>query len=83
MAKVLDFSFSIIPSKEIPGLISFRMDWLDLLVLTFVCLCISLSTYLAFGEKTCQLLSIQSYVSGYLGETDTMQSLLIIHTKHV
>ena len=25
------FSFSSIPSKEIPGLISFRMDWLDLL----------------------------------------------------
>ena len=25
------FSFSIIPSKEIPGLISFRMDLLDLL----------------------------------------------------
>ena len=25
------FCFSIIPSKEIPGLISFRMDWLDLL----------------------------------------------------
>ena len=25
------FSFSIIPSKEIPGLISFRKDWLDLL----------------------------------------------------
>ena len=25
------FSFGIIPSKEIPGLISFRMDWLDLL----------------------------------------------------
>uniref|UniRef100_A0AC11E7S1 Uncharacterized protein n=1 Tax=Ovis aries TaxID=9940 RepID=A0AC11E7S1_SHEEP len=25
------FSFSIIPSTEIPGLISFRMDWLDLL----------------------------------------------------
>ena len=25
------FSFSIIPSKEIPGLISFRIDWLDLL----------------------------------------------------
>ena len=24
------FSFSIIPSKEIPGLISFRTDWLDL-----------------------------------------------------
>ena len=26
------FSLSIIPSKEISGLISFRMDWLDLLV---------------------------------------------------
>ena len=25
------FSFSIIPSKEHPGLISFRMNWLDLL----------------------------------------------------
>ena len=28
--KYWNFSFSIIPSKEIPGLISFRMDWLDL-----------------------------------------------------
>ena len=27
----MEFSFSLIPSKEIPGLISFRMDWLDLL----------------------------------------------------
>ena len=25
------FSFSIIPPKEIPGLIAFKMDWLDLL----------------------------------------------------
>ena len=30
--KYWSFSFSISPSKEIPGLISFRMDWLDLLV---------------------------------------------------
>ena len=29
--KYWSFSFSIIPSKEMPGLISFRMDWLDLL----------------------------------------------------
>ena len=28
--KYWSFSFSIIPSKEIPGLISFRMDWLKL-----------------------------------------------------
>ena len=30
--KYWSFSFSIIPSKEIPGLISFIMNWLDLLV---------------------------------------------------
>ena len=29
--KYWGFSFSISPSKEHPGLISFRMDWLDLL----------------------------------------------------
>ena len=29
--KYWSFSFSILPFKEIPGLISFRMDWLDLL----------------------------------------------------
>ena len=29
--KYWSFSFSIIPSKETQGLISFRMDWLDLL----------------------------------------------------
>ena len=31
VAKVLEFQFSISPSSEHPGLISFRMDWLDLL----------------------------------------------------
>ena len=30
--KYWSFSFSINPSNEHPGLISFRMDWLDLLV---------------------------------------------------
>ena len=29
--KYWSFSFSIIPCKEHPGLVSFRMDWLDLL----------------------------------------------------
>ena len=38
--KYWSFSFSIIRSKEIPGLISFRMDWLDLLAVqgTLKCL---------------------------------------------
>ena len=31
MPKYWSFSFSISPSNEHPGLISFRMDWLDLL----------------------------------------------------
>ena len=31
VANYWSFSFSISPSKEYPGLISFRMDWLDLL----------------------------------------------------
>ena len=31
LPKYWSFSFSIIPSEEHPGLISFRMDWLDLL----------------------------------------------------
>ena len=31
VAKVLEFQLSVSPSNEYPGLISFRMDWLDLL----------------------------------------------------
>ena len=31
--KYWSFSFSIIPFKEHPGLVSFRMDWLDLLAI--------------------------------------------------
>ena len=30
---IKSFSFSISPSNEQPGLISFRMDWLDLLAI--------------------------------------------------
>ena len=38
--KYRSFSFSIIPSKEIPGLISFRMDWLDLLAVQGILKCL-------------------------------------------
>ena len=31
--KYWSFGFSIIPSKEIPGLFAFRMDWVDLLAI--------------------------------------------------
>ena len=48
--KYWSFSFSIIPSKEIPGLVSFRMDWLDLLAVqgtlkSLLQLLITTSTY--------------------------------------
>ena len=35
-SKCWSFSISIIPSKEYPGLISFRMDWLDLLAINLL-----------------------------------------------
>ena len=35
--KYWSFSFSVSPSKEHPGLISFRMDWLDLLAVQGTC----------------------------------------------
>ena len=37
--KYWSFSFSISPSIEHPGLISFRMDWLDLLAVQGCCCC--------------------------------------------
>ena len=37
--KYWSFSFSIIPSKEHLGLISFRMDWLDLLAVQGTLMC--------------------------------------------
>ena len=48
--KYWSFSFSISPSKEIPGLISFRMDWLDLLALVYIKFLI-----VAFPLKLCYL----------------------------
>ena len=43
------FSFSIIPSREHPGPISFRMDWLDLL--TWVQTQSSVYTYITYKAK--------------------------------
>ena len=46
--KYWSFSFSIIPSKEIPGLISFRMEWLDLLAVQG-----TLKSLLQHADATC------------------------------
>ena len=61
--KYWSFSFSIIPSKGIPGLISFRMDWLDLLAV----------------QGTLKSLVVQYNFSGILFymDTQTVPTLLI------
>ena len=48
--KYWSFSFSISPSKEHPGLISFRMDWLDLFAVQiyFYWSIIALQCYVSF-----------------------------------
>ena len=55
--KYWSFSFSIIPSKEVPGLISFRMDWLDLLNRPSVFSCEDFSSLLSVntGKKNLDL----------------------------
>ena len=49
--KYWSFSFSIIPSREIPGLISFRMDWLDLLAVQGIIQCNGISFKYRTEEK--------------------------------
>ena len=49
--KYWSFSFSSSPSKEIPGLISFRMDWLDLLAVQRAPICY-LDSILKSGDIT-------------------------------
>ena len=57
--KYCSFSFSIIPSKEHPGLISFRRDWLDLLavqgtlksLLQYTSVCIKVNQCNVSGNK--------------------------------
>ena len=49
--KYWSFSFSISPSNEHPGLISFRMDWLDLLVLSRVFSNITVQKHQFFGAQ--------------------------------
>ena len=63
------FSLSIIPSKEIPGLISFRMDWLDLLANIYNCYVFlldwSLDHYVVSFLTSCNLLYFKVYFAWY------------------
>ena len=66
--KYWSFSFNISPSSEHPGLISFRMDWLDLLVLVkhcgtlalVGCFCYSFSNFTRKSQQS----RCQSWVAG-------------------
>ena len=60
------FGFSIIPSKEHPGLISFRMDWLDLLAVQ--------GTSRVFSNTTVQ-------THQFFGAQPSSQSNSHIHTR--
>ena len=57
--KYWSFSFSIIPFKEIPGLMSFRMDWLDLLAVQGLSRVFS-NTTVQKNQLFCAQLSSQS-----------------------
>ena len=58
--KYWSFSFSIIPSKENPGLISFRMDWLDLLVIWYLSFSVWLTSLCMIGSRFTQLIRTDS-----------------------
>ena len=61
--KYWSFSFSIIPSKEIPGLISFTVDWLDLLAVQgqFISTCQPLNQHLSAARSA----PVSSLISTY------------------
>ena len=63
--KYWSFSFSISPSNEHPGLISFRMDWLDLLAVQGALK--SLLQHQTLAEVLLLLLSTGSQCSGFSG----------------
>ena len=62
-AKYWSFSFSISPSNEHPGLISFRMDWLDLLAVQGVCL---VSDFCLFQKTKTEREKLISCINTYI-----------------
>ena len=66
--KYWSFSFSIIPSKEIPGLISFGMDWLDLLAVQ-----VTLKSLLLHYSSKASILRRSAFNNlGYADDTTVM-----------
>ena len=60
--KYWSFSFSIIPSKEIPGLSSFSMDWLDLLAVQGI-----LKSLLQHHSSKASILQCSAFFTWFIG----------------
>ena len=82
--KYWSFSFSIIPSKELPGLISFRMDWLDLLavqghrtMLYLLCILVTLEKEMATHS------SILVWRTPWTEEPGGLQSMGLQRLTHI
>ena len=85
--KYWSFSFSIIPSKEIPGLISFRMDWLDRLAVQG-----TLKSLLQHHSSKASILWHSAFFMVQLShpfmnsklqsKTNTLNKILIFHICH-
>ena len=73
--KYWSFSFSIIPSKEIPGLISFRLDWLGLLAVQGTLE----SLLVIFGDAESSLLLVGYSVIKVLQFLSAVASLVVEH----
>jgi len=72
--KYWSFSFSIIPSKEHPGLISFKMDWLDLLAVQGTC-----KSLLQQHSSKSEFSSVQSLSHDQLLANHSMPGLPVHH----
>ena len=73
--KYWSFSFSIIPSKEHSGLISFRMDWLDLLAIQGTLKSLPNTTVQKHQFSGAQLSSqSNSYITVQLSQSNSSQS---------
>ena len=72
--KYLSFSFSIIPSKEHPGPISFRMDWLDLFAVQG-----TLKSLLQHHSSKASILRCSAFFTVQLSHPSAIQHTWISH----
>ena len=65
--KYWSFSFSISPSNEHPGLISFRMDWLDLLAVQG-----TLKSLLQYHSSKASILQCSAFFTMVIGKYNSL-----------